>query len=125
MGRSRVAAFRGLKERIWKKLQDWKVKFLSQAGKEDLLKAVIQAIPTYSISVFMLPQSLCLEINSLMSRLWWGHQDKAQVHWMSWKRLGESKANGGTGFRDLEIFNQALLAKQAWRLWKSSDSFLS
>jgi ribonuclease HI len=125
VGRSRVAAFRSIKERIWKKLQDWKVKFLSQAGKEVLLKAVIQAIPTYSMSVFMLPRSLCLEINSLMSKFWWGHQDKTRVHWMSWRRLGESKANGGMGFRDLEIFNQALLAKQAWRLWKSPDSFLS
>jgi hypothetical protein len=100
VGRSRVAAFRSIKERIWKKLQDWKVKFLSQAGKEVLLKAVIQAIPTYSMSVFMLPRSLCLEINSLMSKFWWGHQDKTRVHWMSWKRLGESKANGGLGFRD-------------------------
>ena len=76
VGRSRVAAFRSIKERIWKKLQDLKVKFLSQAEKEVLLKAVIQAIPTYSMSVFMLPQSLYLEINSLVSKFWWEHQDK-------------------------------------------------
>jgi hypothetical protein len=101
------------------------LKFLSQAGKEILLKAVIQAIPTYSMSVFMLLQSLCLEINSLMEKFWWGHQDKTHVHWMSWKQLGVSKANGGMGYRDLGSFNKALLAKQAWRLWHLPNNFLS
>lgn len=41
VGKSRVAAFKSIKEQIWKRLQDWKIKFLSQAGKEILLKAVI------------------------------------------------------------------------------------
>jgi hypothetical protein len=44
---------------------------------------------------------------------------------MSWKQIGLSKANGGMRFRDLGIFNKALLAKQAWRLWHSPNSFLS
>jgi hypothetical protein len=52
IGRSRVSAFNGLKGRIWDKIQGWKENFLSQAGKEVLLKAVVQAIPTYTMSVF-------------------------------------------------------------------------
>ncbi|XP_059450901.1 uncharacterized protein LOC132181678 [Corylus avellana] len=34
VGKSRTAAFRSIIERIWKRLQDWKLQFLSQAGKE-------------------------------------------------------------------------------------------
>jgi hypothetical protein len=125
VGKSRMTAFKKIKEKVWKRLQDWKIKFLSQAGKEVLLKAVIQAIPTYSMNVFLLPKSLCSEINSLMQKFWWGHQDKEWVHWMSWSHLGISKSDGGIGYRDLRSFNKALLAKQAWRLWNIPNSLTS
>lgn len=66
--KSRTKAFKNIKDRVWERLQSWKVNFLSQAGKEVLLKAVIQAIPTYCMSVFLLPTSLCKDINRLMQR---------------------------------------------------------
>ena len=39
---------------------------LSKAGKEILIKAVVQAIPTYTMSYFKLPDSLCEELMSMM-----------------------------------------------------------
>ena len=39
--RSKKSIFSCLKERIWKKLQGWKEKFLSKTGKEVLLKVVV------------------------------------------------------------------------------------
>ena len=83
VGQSRTKAFKHIKE---------KVKFLSQAGKEILLKAVIQAIPTYCMGVFKLPKVLCSEINSLMMRFYWGHKaKKKRIYWMSWSKMGVSK----------------------------------
>ena len=46
MGRSRSKMFNYLKERVWKRIQGWQEKLLSRAGKETLIKAVAQAIPT-------------------------------------------------------------------------------
>jgi hypothetical protein len=84
IGKSKVSAFTSIKGRIWDKINGWKEWFLSQAGKEVLLKAVVQAIPTYTMNVFLLPKTLSNYINSMMSRFWWGHKENgAKMAWMS------------------------------------------
>lgn len=62
IGRSKKIIFQQLKERVWKKLKGWKEKMLSRAGKEVLIKAVAQAIPTYAMSCFLIPKGFCEEI---------------------------------------------------------------
>jgi hypothetical protein len=112
IGKSKRRAFNNIMEKVGQKLTNWKVKFLSQASKEVLLKAVVQAIPTYSMSVFLLPASLCKDLNRLMKQFWWKHMaNSSGIHWMSWERMGRAKRIGGLGFRDLHCFNKALLGK--------------
>jgi hypothetical protein len=41
--------FNYLKDRVWKRIQGWKEKLLSSAGKDTLIKAVTQAIPTFAV----------------------------------------------------------------------------
>ena len=38
---------------------------LSRAGKEIMIKAVAQSIPTYTMSVFQLPLKLCDELDAV------------------------------------------------------------
>ena len=41
---------------------------------------------------------------------------------MKWNSLCQPKANGGMGFKDLALFNDAILAKQAWCLLQNKQS---
>lgn len=76
--------------------------------------------------LFKLPKSLCKKLNSLIRRFWWGHQyNTSRCAWQSWDKLGVSKFHGGMGFRDLEVFNNALFAKQGWRLIQFLDSLVA
>ena len=72
IGRSKGATFSYIKDIIWKRIKGWRNKLLSQAGKGVLIKSVAQAIPTYSMSVFLLPVSVCDEIQKMMNSSWWG-----------------------------------------------------
>jgi hypothetical protein len=68
VGKSRTQVFASIKDRIWNCLNNWKTNFLTQAGKEILIEAVAQAMPTYCMSVFLLPKTLCKEIQGMMQR---------------------------------------------------------
>ncbi|GLT77196.1 hypothetical protein SLA2020_488050 [Shorea laevis] len=91
VGRHKRRTFAGIQGRVRTKLSGWKEKFLSQTGREILIKAVIQAIPTYSMSIFQLPKSLCKELNSVMCHFYWGQKDKEpSMIWKSWGKMGRS-----------------------------------
>lgn len=62
MGRSKKEIFSYLKDKAGKKTSGWKEKLLLVAGKENLVKSVLQAIPTYAISLLLLPKGLCDEL---------------------------------------------------------------
>ena len=61
---------------------------LSRAGKEVLIKAITQAIPTYIMGGFLLPVKLCEELNALCAKFWWGQVgNERKIHWKSWGSL--------------------------------------
>lgn len=98
-------------------------KLLSAAGKEVLMKSVAQAIPVYSMSCFKLPRGLCQQLTSMIKAFWWGSkQGHRKPYWVNWDIVIMPKYMGGPGFRDFEIFNLALLARQAWRILENPDS---
>ena len=68
VGRNKKASFDNIKQQVWKKLQGWEGKLLSQVGREILIKAIAQALPTYTMSCFKLPIGLCHDIEALIHR---------------------------------------------------------
>ena len=118
--------FAELVDRIRQRSHSWSTKFLNGAGKHVLLKAVLAALPLYSMSCFMLPISLCRQIKSLLTQFWWDAKpDLKKMAWVAWNKLTLPKSLGGLGFRNLELFNDALLGKLAWQNFKNPSSVLA
>uniref|UniRef100_A0A803Q2B6 Reverse transcriptase zinc-binding domain-containing protein n=1 Tax=Cannabis sativa TaxID=3483 RepID=A0A803Q2B6_CANSA len=127
MGRNKTAALGYLKEKLRKRLQACGTKFLSRAGKEILIKTVAQALPSYAMSLFLLPLEIFRDMESMMAKYWWQSSSNfpSSIHWMSWKCLCGHKSKGGMSFRNLRDFNLSLLGKQGWRLMANQDSLVS
>uniref|UniRef100_A0A803P4L4 Reverse transcriptase domain-containing protein n=1 Tax=Cannabis sativa TaxID=3483 RepID=A0A803P4L4_CANSA len=81
VGRNKKEAFGLIRNKVWDKLQGWKMGLFSQTGQEVLIKSVIQAIPVYIMSCFRLTKGLIREIQALIARFWWGSTTaKHQIH---------------------------------------------
>jgi hypothetical protein len=95
MGRLKAWTFSYIKDLIWSRIQCWMMRLLSKAGKEVLIKAVAQAMPTYAMSCFDLTKGLCDEISTMISRYWWANQEnERKMHWLSWETVCSRKEKG-------------------------------
>jgi hypothetical protein len=70
-GHMRRGIFQSIEERFMKRMVDWKDRLLSHVAKEDLIKSVAQVLPTYAMSVFKLPFSLCDSLEKHSRAFWW------------------------------------------------------
>ncbi|GJN21135.1 hypothetical protein PR202_gb08585 [Eleusine coracana subsp. coracana] len=123
VGSLTYGAFKYIKDRVWQRVQRWMEQCLSAGGKEVLIKSVVQALPTYSMSCFRLPWGLCKHIDGLLCNFWWGSKGgKRRMNWVAWDDMTIPKYMGGLGFRNMELFNLALLAKQGWRVMQNPEA---
>ncbi|KAL8099525.1 hypothetical protein AgCh_031966 [Apium graveolens] len=136
MGRSKSSTLSFLKDKVRKTIQNWDDRWISQAGREILMKSVIQSLPTYAMSVFLLPMDIIKEFERMISKYWRGatSNHSRKIQWMSWSRLCRHKSTGGLGFRDFHDFNLALLVASkdtraelaiiCWAIWKARNNLV-
>lgn len=100
-GRMNKGKFKSLQEKLAKRLMEWGENYLSQGGKEVMIKAVAQALPVYIMGVFKLPAGLCDELTKMIRNFWWGAENgKRRTHWVAWDGMLRPKSRGGMGFKD-------------------------
>lgn len=67
VGRSKKEVFGFISDRVQNKLQAWCNKELSRAGKLTLLKSSTQTAPNFWMSLFLIPDEICDEIEKKMN----------------------------------------------------------
>ncbi|CAA7042875.1 unnamed protein product [Microthlaspi erraticum] len=83
-------------------------------------------MPTHVMSCFRLPKAVTTKLTSAVANFWWSSNNQTRgMHWLAWRKLCRHKSDGGLGFRVIEDFNTALLAKQLWRLMDNPDSLFA
>jgi hypothetical protein len=100
IGRNRMVVFAYVKDLVWQKINSWSSKCLSKAGREVMIKSVLQALPSYVMSIFLLPASIITNIENMINSFWWGCGGSSNrgIHWMSWEKQAMHKSHGGMGF---------------------------
>ncbi len=105
-------------------LKDGDVKVsLRQVGKP-LITSVAQAIPAYSFSTAAVPMTICNKLDATTRHFWWNPKklNGSYLAWKSWEVLCLPKDASGLGFRQANMFNQALLAKLTWLIASKKKS---
>lgn len=71
-------------------------------------------IPSYAMSVFLLPVELCKDLERLMCHFCWrtGSKKDRGIHWISSERFSQRKSKGGIRFHNVRDFNVAWLGSR-------------
>ncbi|KAL8100447.1 hypothetical protein AgCh_032636 [Apium graveolens] len=127
LGRNKSTILGYLKDMVCSQVNKWNGKCISRSGKEVLIKTAVQALPTYAMSLFLLPQDITKHIEKTLASYWWktSQNSNSWLNWMCWERMTRHKSLGGMGFRDFRDFNIAMLGKQGWRLATNPNNLVT
>ncbi|GJU85498.1 RNA-directed DNA polymerase, eukaryota, reverse transcriptase zinc-binding domain protein [Tanacetum coccineum] len=105
-------------EKVESRINDWKNKSLSNAGRLQLVQSVISSMHVYWSSMFILPTCVLLDIEQLMRGFLWKGRSK-----VAWEVVCLPKVEGGLGIKRLGVFNNALILSPLASFISSRDIY--
>jgi hypothetical protein len=125
LGTSQKEAFQPLIDKVISKISGWRSKTLSQAARTVLIKSIAATIPTYAMSTFLLPSSLCKTLDRRFKDFFWGFSlDKSRnLCLQSWDSICLPWNQGalGLGLQKMSTTNLSLITKLGWKFLHSNS----
>jgi hypothetical protein len=119
----KLSTWEGVINRLQERVKNWTYRSLNLAGRLILTKTVLQAIPTYMMSVFPTPQGILQKIRSIQRDfLWRGAETKKKWALVAWEKVCRPKSKGGLGLQDPQMTNNAYGVKLWWRWVKETTT---
>lgn len=98
---------RPLVERILSQLTHWSLRFLSYAGRLQLIKSVVFAIQNYWTAIFLFLKKVLENLDQRCSSFLWSSSIISRKITIAWKQLCCLKRQGGLGLYCLVDWNMA------------------
>lgn len=87
-GRTTSSHFTHLLEKIDARLEGWKTRHLSLAGRRVMAQSVLASIPYYTMQSTYLPKSICDEIDKKIRHFIWGSREgERKMHLINWEKV--------------------------------------
>jgi hypothetical protein len=117
-----MGAFQGILNKMIKRLDPWKGKYMTSGGKLILTNTCLSSLPMYVMGFYFLPKGLHAKMDTIRSKFFWrGADDIFKYHMAKWMAVCRPRDHGGLGIINTEIMNQCLLTKWIWKIEIGSD----
>ncbi|KAL8141076.1 hypothetical protein V2J09_007097 [Rumex salicifolius] len=104
--------YRHIVDKVNNRLNGWKARYLSIAGRFTLVKSVIEFVPYFAMQTSSLPLTICDEVEQKgRSFIWGSTKEKRKVHLLNKDKMKRLQTKGGLGMRSMRQANCAFMAK--------------
>lgn len=117
--RMSIVQCKPLIDKMLGRITSWTTRFLSYAGRAQLVKSVLFAIQIFWAQLFALPKKIIQAVESICRRfLWTGNAEASKKSLIAWEKLCCPKKCGGLNLLDVFAWNKAAIGKLLWNLCK-------
>ena len=104
-------------DNLMAQIKSWTNRFLSFAGRLQLIHSVLSNMQNYWANLFILPKRSIKQMEKLIrSFLWSGIEHRHTGAKVAWADLNCPKSEGGLGIRKIEDMNKSLMASHIWEI---------
>lgn len=110
-------------DKIIARIRSWTSKFLTYAGRLQLIQSVLSSMYGYWGNVFLLPSKFIKDAERVCGSFLWKEEASFAIGAkVSYTQVCRPKAEGGLGLKRVLDWNKACLARIIWLLYEGSES---